>query len=65
MRDMPKYERHQEDLEDEEGAGEHGRRRVEDLLFANGAVPDVSEYQPVMYQVVQNKAALQNREGRQ
>lgn len=62
MRDMPKYERHQEDLEDEEGAGEHGRRRVEDLLFANGAVPDVSEYQPVMYQVVQNKAALQNRE---
>jgi hypothetical protein len=35
---------------------------VEDLLFANGAVPDVSEYQPVMYQVVQNKAALQNRE---
>ena len=50
MRDAPKYERHQEDLDDEEGgSGEHGRKRVEDLLFANGSVPEVADYQPVMY----------------
>lgn len=36
MRDMPKYERHQEDFEAEDEPGEHRRRRVEDILFANG-----------------------------
>ena len=46
---------------------ESGRKRVEDILFANGslsdtAVQDMSIYQPVMYKVVKDKASLNVRE---